>query len=551
MPFEMIHGPGPADAEQTCRWLEQGCRTAVPTRQGFVAVLTQADGSVLAATSSRSEIALYYCVDVTGLHWSSTISGLVRQLPAPPPLDVGKLADLMALYDEPDRTALRGVHRLPIGHRLTWRPGWPSARTERWFSPSTEEDRSIRPRDAPGLMREAIRGAVDASLPSSGPVAATLSGGLDSSMVVGTAASVLAGSGRTVHALTHVPLPGTADLASTWEADDGPYARRMAEEVDGLQWHPLVHHDRTSPLTTLAQLFPESCSPVLNPANMVWLSAAAGRAAQLGSPLLLTGASGNAPFSRDRDGLVRQLVTRGRLHRLPAEVLRRRLAGVRAHRAARSVLADAVGERTRALVRRHLLRIAPPRSYPSFSERMPIRPESLSDAARDRMTALEGMSYLSQEDWIGFVLGDGSLATLPPPHGIWWSDPLSDPEVVSLALRLPLEAWLQGGLDRGLARVAAEGLVPDHIRLRTTRGAQSADAGQWLAGREQEYRDLLDRLSASPAASSFLDVERISRQLDRGLPSGREAVEWEETTGRALGLGLFAAWYEDEVLVRR
>ncbi|WP_322938557.1 asparagine synthase-related protein [Nocardioides bizhenqiangii] len=548
MPFELIHGPGPADADQTRRWLEEGCRSAAPIRQGFVAVLTHADGTVLAATSSRSEIALYYWVDGSGLRWSPTVPGLVRQLREPPPLDVGKLADLMALHDEPERTALEGVRRLPVGHRLTWRQGWSSPETERWFTPSAEEDRSIRPKDAAGLLRDAIRHAVTASLPSSGPVAATLSGGLDSSMVAGTAASVLAGSGRTVHALTHVPLPGTADQSSTWEADDGPYARRMVDEIPGLEWHPIVHDDRTSPLTTLAALFPTSWSPVLNPANMVWLTAAAGRAAELGSPLLLTGASGNAPFSRDRDGLVRQLVTRGRLDRLPAEVLRRQRAGVPVHRAARSVLAEAVGERTRELVRQHLLRIGPPPAYPSFIEAMPLRPETLSDAARRRLAALDGSTSHSQADWIDFVLRDGSLATVPPPDGIWWSDPLSDPEVVSLALRLPLEAWLQGGLDRGLARVAAEGLVPDHIRLRTTRGAQAADVGQWLHGREQEYRDLVDRLRASPAASTFIDLDRVSRQLESGLPSGRAAAAWEETTGRALGLGLFASWYEDDVL---
>jgi asparagine synthase (glutamine-hydrolysing) len=549
MPFEMIHGPGPADAARTRRWLEDGCRSPAPVRQGFVAVLRRPDGTVLAAVSSRAEVSLYYCIDGGELRWSSTVRGVVQQRSAPPPLDVGKLADLMALHDEPDRTALEGVRRLPIGHRLTWRPGDRTPKVERWFTPATEEDRSIRPQDAAALMREAIRGAVAASLPTSGPVAATLSGGLDSAMVVGTAASVLAGSGRPLHALTHVPLPGTADLTSTWEADDGPYARRMAEGIPGMSWHPIVHEDRTSPLTTVARTFPGSYSPVLNPANMVWLTAAVDRAAEVGSPLLLTGASGNAPFSRDRDGLVRQLVTRGRLHRLPAEVLRRRRAGVPAHRAVRSVLAESVDVRTRERVRRHLLRIPSP-AVPAFLDSMPLRPDTLSDAARQQLDAFDGSATISQQDWLDWVLRDGSLVNVLPPGGVWWSDPLSDPDVVSLALRLPLEAWLQGGLDRGLARVAAEGLVPDHIRLRTTRGAQAADAGQWLQGREQEYRDLVDRLRASPAASAFIDLDQVSRQLDRGLPSGREAVDWEETTGRALGLGLFAAWYEDDVLAR-
>jgi hypothetical protein len=48
----------------------------------------------------------------------------------------------------------------------------------------------------------------------------------------------------------------------------------------------------------------------------------------------------------------------------------------------------------------------------------------------------------------------------------------------------------------------------------------------------------------------FVDLDRVAARLDRGLPDGADAVLFEETYGRALGLGLFAVWYEDEVLRR-
>ena len=68
---------------------------------------------------------------------------------------------------------------------LRWRPGQ-QPRITPWFTPSLEEDRSIALRDAPHLLRETVRDAVAASLPAEAGVAtALLSGGLDSSLIVG------------------------------------------------------------------------------------------------------------------------------------------------------------------------------------------------------------------------------------------------------------------------------------------------------------------------------------------------------------------------------
>lgn len=549
--FDIVHGPGTVDLVGTRLWLAHGCRGPAPIRQGFAAVLTHGDGSVAAAVSSRLEVALYYHLGAGRLSWATTVPELVRQLDGPPALDIQKLADLMVLYDRPDTTAIQGVHRLPIGHRLTWHPGWSAPQVVRWFNPAEGEDRTIHPRQAPELMRRTVRSAVAASLPAAGDVAATLSGGLDSSMVVGTAAEVLRGSGRTLHTVTHVPLPGTPDPSSSWEANDGPYAADMARCLPAATWQPLAHGRRTSPLTTLREVLPTTWLPALNPANLVWIVPALEYAAATGSRVLLTGATGNAPFSRDRAGLVRQLARRRRYGQVLTEIIRRRrVASWRS--AIRSVVAEVAPEGATALVRRRRSSRSVAGRDPSYSERMPIRPESLSEEGSRWLHHLDHPAPLDHRAWVDFVLRDSSLATEPqlPDLGVWWSDPLSDPEVAALALRLPLEAWLCGGLDRGLAREAARGLVPDRIRLRRTRGAQAADVGQWIAGREQEYRDLLDRFTASPSVAQFIDLDRLEQALAGGLPTGTEAERWEETVGRAFGFGLYAVWYEDEVLGR-
>jgi asparagine synthase (glutamine-hydrolysing) len=547
----VVHGPAACDASALPEWLIRGCPTArIPVRQGFAVALETADGAVHAASSSRLELTLYYCVLGDTLLCAAHPRDLLVALPAPPPLSVGKLADLMVLHDDPSTTVFSGVRRLPTGHRLIFCPGDRQPRVDRWFRPEPARQR-LRPNEAADRMRETIRDAVSHSLPTSGEPAAMLSGGLDSSMVVATAASLLGGE-RTIHTVTHVPLPGTGDPSSVWEADDGPYARRMAAALPGATWRPLVNEAGTSPLEAALRAFPQTWTPVLNPANMVWITQAIAFAEGISAPLLLTGATGNGPFSRGSAGVLRQMARERQVDPLLRQ-LAARVGTTASVRAALQAMARELAPPALLAARRRLMgKAASPRES-WFVRQLPLRAEQLSDEGRAQLGRFtEPAQAIEAADWAAFLLRDASLALVGQALSdrVWWSDPLSDPEVTLLALSLPHEAWVPDGVDRGLARLAAQGLVPDDIRLRQSRGAQAADVGQWMAGKESAYQDALDRIRASAAAPQFLDVAALVRALDQGLPTGPEAMRWEATHGRALGLGLFACWYEDEVLAR-
>jgi hypothetical protein len=191
---------------------------------------------------------------------------------------------------------------------------------------------------------------------------------------------------------------------------------------------------------------------------------------------------------------------------------------------------------------------------PGVYASMPARFEALSDAARDEHAELvAGVGFPGRRDWIRFVMSDFSRIGLGQcmSDAVWWSDPLSDPELVALALRLPEEAWLAGGRDRGLAREAAVGLLPDVVRLRPTYGSQAADAAQWVVGQEPAYRALLERFRASPSVGEFLDLDALDAAVGPELTDPETASTWQDIYGRAFSLGQFAVWYEDEVLTAR
>src|SRR4051794_24142362 len=197
-----VIAPGaPVPLSDLRSWLLGGCRGNPPVKQGFVA-LALTRGVVRAAVSSRHEVDLFYARRRGGLFFAPDLRSLVTGLPSAPELDTDKLADLMVLHDDAETTVFASVRRLPLRHWQTWDEHGPLDGGT-WF---TAEVSPVDRRDAPHALHEAVRSAVASSLPGHGSVAATLSGGLDSSMVAATAAHLLAPAGRGVHAATHVPL---------------------------------------------------------------------------------------------------------------------------------------------------------------------------------------------------------------------------------------------------------------------------------------------------------------------------------------------------------
>src|SRR2546429_368309 len=84
-------------------------------------------------------------------------------------------------YTPAPATPFAGVTKLEPGHTAVWRPGRGLSTTQYWDLP---RERAEAPRDADARVREWLDESVRAHLVSDVPVAAFLSGGLDSSAVV-------------------------------------------------------------------------------------------------------------------------------------------------------------------------------------------------------------------------------------------------------------------------------------------------------------------------------------------------------------------------------
>lgn len=532
-----VVGPGPADGRSLMRWLKRGCPDPAPQRQGFAAVLFRPNGHATAAVSARNEVALYFRYADGHLMGSSSLRGLVARLPQAPALDLQKLTDLCFEYDDPQRMWFIGVDRLPPSHVADFYPGRPP-RIRRWFDPPVVPI-GERPRDnAPDLMREAVHEAVEASLPVSGDVAASLSGGLDSTMVAATAASILSPQGRAVHGFTHVPRPGTESGRPGWIASDEDTVRDLTNLTAGLTYEPVVSAPVWNVVDALLEQFPLTLAPHRNFGNADWLLEIRRRVDRAGFALTLGGQSGNLGFSWKGIAGVDELLR----HRKPLSAYR--LAKQESGSVA-GLKATMLAGFPRTADRWRNFKTGRSVEYWQWRDGLQASPSSEALEAWERL--ITARDFGRQPYWRHLLLSSASVRSVaqPPASISWRSDPLSDPELVRLVLGIHPGAWSAGNRDRSVAREAMRGVVPDSVRLRTDRGMQGAD------GHRRSHLDstgldaAFDMIDGSTMAGEFVDVDLLRAAAEHSRGKGQSAyAEWASGPGRLLGYALFAAWWD-------
>lgn len=152
---------------------------------------------------------------------------------------------LSLMYVPGERTIIDGVERLPAGHHLTYRLADGHVAIERWWAPSFTPAPDVAAEEWPALVREKLAAAVRRWSMSDVPIACSLSGGLDSSSVVG----FLAESGVKVRTYSlgftgegeadWNELPLAREVASRWRTDHHELVldpETLLEDLDAMVW---------------------------------------------------------------------------------------------------------------------------------------------------------------------------------------------------------------------------------------------------------------------------------------------------------------------------
>jgi asparagine synthase (glutamine-hydrolysing) len=329
--------------------------------------------------------------------------------------------------------------------------------------------------EAVEMMRELLLDSIRLRLRSDVPVGTSLSGGVDSSAVVGLSAR-LAGEHRR-HAFT-ASFP-------EFERDEWAHAA-LAAHAAGVEQHHAVRPSAGDALADLERLVVDHEEPVASLSVYAqWRVNAA--AADAGVVVLLDGQGGDELFAGYP--FARGYALRSSPPRELARALRRTPAGAAAA-IVRSLAAERLPARLRA---RHRLRLASPYAADALTRSVghAVEAEAWMREGSPLRRELVAESFVTSLPLLLRFADRGSMA-----HSREVRLPLLDRRIAELALALPAHFLLRDGTSKAVLRDAVRGAVPAELLARRDKVGFEPPQGRWLATPEFRKRIgevLLDR----------------------------------------------------------
>ncbi|MBY0386186.1 asparagine synthase (glutamine-hydrolyzing), partial [bacterium] len=160
----------------------------------------------------------YYWRNSQKLIFSSEIRQILTDPSVPREMNTSIVSAYLvsSIVDHTDETFFKGIHKLPAGHQLFVNTKTLQFKIEKYFDIS-QKNTSYEPKDFPELMTDAVR----LRLRSDTPVGSSLSGGVDSSLIVSLACRMT--PNYRFQTFTAVPYDG--------HYDESEYVRKLANDL--------------------------------------------------------------------------------------------------------------------------------------------------------------------------------------------------------------------------------------------------------------------------------------------------------------------------------
>lgn len=416
--------------------------------------------------------------------------------------------------NRPGRSPFAAVAQVPQAHLVEVRDGR-TPQMRRWWGLGDAPDLDDSEEDLAERYRELLLDAVGIRLARAGRPAFTLSGGMDSSSVLASAAHIAG-----------CPQPAWSTVYSNSDYDESGEIRDMLEAAVE-QWHP-VRVDAPDVLALVERMVAAHDEPV---ATATWLAhwVLAGAVADSGATTLFGGLGGDELNAGEyeyflyrfadlraagaEDELAREVEAWARHHDHPvfrknAEVMEAGLARL-TDPASRRILPD------RARLERYVDAVDP-----EWFDLRGFEPEMDHPFA----------SYLKNRTYQDLFRETAPCCLRAEDRhtsamGIRNCDPFFDHRLAELMFRVPGAMKIRDGITKRLLRQATRGLLPEPTRTRIKKTGWNAPADLWFAGSGRDLlHDLVDSEDFRAASVYRLDVvRRLIDEHDEIVSSGRAA----------------------------
>jgi len=452
---------------------------------------------------------LHFVEDGSRIYFGSEIKSLIAAGVVDPQIDLEALDHYLSyLYAPRDRSLFTSVRKLPPGHFLRWQDG--KTTIVKYWEIGAVEPFEGSDEDAAEALRKVLADAVRSHMVSDVPLGAFLSGGVDSSIVVGLMAEA---SSRPVKTFSI----GFDEPAF----DELEHARRVAEHFQTDHHEFVVRPDGLSILDRLIEHFDEPFAD--SSAIPTWYVS---EIARQHVTVVLSGDGGDELFG----GYDRYLP-----HRRVAQFDRLAPPGARAAAGAGWPLLPH-GARGKNFLR-HVSRTEDGRYLDSLAFFQPDEKEALytydvrrrlaewnaEDALGERLTrfgSLPSHSRMMRLDFETYLPEDvlTKVDRMSMAHSIESRVPLLDNDVIEFAATLPSTLKIRRGRRKHVLKEAVRTLLPREILDRKKQGF-GVPLGVWFRGGLTDV---------------FSDVLRSSRTRERGYfePRFVDRLVDEHLTGR-------------------
>jgi asparagine synthase (glutamine-hydrolysing) len=469
-------------------------------------------------------------------------------------LDEEKFADFLVLnHSDLATTIYQKVYRVLPAHILTVRLDGTVQQRRYWSVADIKPIRLSSDQAYADGLRDRLQLAVRRQIRSAHSVGCLLSGGLDSSSIAALVARELGEKGERLSAFTQVPREGFDGLVPRGcYADERPYVEAIVKTVGNIDV-TYVHNDACDDLVDLECMFVALDGPVRNPMNLGWMLTIRNLAREQGRRVLLGGRHGNFAVSWDGWSQAADHLRRGRLIKAYRQwLLFYRSTSLSRWKAFHKLLLEPLVPDVAA---KWACRVWKRQLAAPWHSVSPLNPDIAAMIGVDARAAGSGhdFSYRWQPNRRGRAIalsdfeGDWAQAA-KAVTGVEVRDPTADVDVVAYCLGVPSEQFLAEGIDRSLIRRAMWGLLPEIILTKRLRGVQSADWYEKLTGKRDMLSLEIARLSASPLARRFIDLNRLTRALanwpSEGWHTPKIMEEYRFVMARGIAAARFLAWLE-------
>jgi asparagine synthase (glutamine-hydrolysing) len=520
------------DTEVIVHAYEQWGQGAIGRLRGmFGLAIWDARSRALLVARDRIGIKPMYYAQVNGrLYFGSELKSLLQAPDLPRDLDANALDHYLSfLYTPRDGSIFKSVRKLPPGHLLTWTDGRIAVK-QYWQLPVDETFRGSD-EDAVQHLRGVLGDAVRSHLMSDVPLGAFLSGGIDSSLVVGLMSEFSSSRVKTFSIGFDEPA-----------FDELEHARRVAVHFGTDHHEFVVKPDGVSILDKLVSHFDEPFAD--SSAIPTWYVS---EMARRHVTVVLSGDGGDELFGGYERYLPHPRVVA--FDRYSPRALRR-VAGIAAARLPhgtrgknflRHVGRDDRGRYLDAIrffgadEKPALLTVDVQRAIDTLD------PETLLARRFERFSQLPWPSQMMRFDAETYLPEDvlTKVDRMSMAHSIESRVPLLDNEVIDFASTLPASLKIKNGRRKHVLKEVAATLLPRDILNRKKQGF-GVPLGTWFRGNLRElFADTL--LSPSSLQRGYFQPAFVRRIVDEHLAGTRDH------TLRLWQLVVFEKWQQQYV----